>query len=435
MKMSNESLPTGPDKKAREQQVEAALHAKLDAIAKRHEENVLGSIGEMIARHETADRSDIPDVVNRSGERVSRLQSPTSRLYRSMPRDEREYRSPDSDHWCQQWLSGVMQNDGATQALAKARLDEIFPQFARADTLEGAADAAGGFAAGTGGVLMPRVLEELVAINRDRVAKMARFATTYQMTAQEHNIPTGAAMTAFMVGEATSGLTQGEPAFAQVPLVAHRAIAKAIMGNDLLEDAAVNVVNFVTRRGGAILGVLEDTEFFDAGTGSAPHVTKLSGTTFDEETDGVMSYNDVLTMYQALPQVYRATARWFLASDVISLLAQVRDGLDRPFYQSLMDPPMIMDDSPEGGPMPGAQGTLLGKPVHEVPLTSGDIWFGDPSAAYAIGRRSGIRVDVSREFLFDTFRTIFLIHQRIAGNNIDTGAAQYATNVSSATTL
>lgn len=435
--MTTEANPTTPTRGEREQRIEAAIGARLDEIADRHEARILDGISDMIERHSQPNRDGAgAEILNRSGERVTRLGSPYEPLYRAMTPQERRYRSPDSDHWMREFLAGVLQNNGAQQMQARAKLDGMFPDEAaqqRADTLEGAADAAGGFAGGTGGVLMPRVLENLVAIARDLSAKMPRFATTYTMTTQEHNVPTGEAMTAFMVGEATSPTTQGEPALAQVPLIAHKSAAKAILGNDLLEDAAVNVVTFFTQRGGAALGVLQDEEWFKAGTGSAPHVTKLSGTSHAETTATILAYVDIVNMYTNLSQAYRGNARWFIASDVLGFMANVRDGQGRPFYASLLDPPMVLDDTVEGGPLAGAQGTLLGRPVHEVVLTAGDIWFGDPMAVYAIGRRGGLRVETSREFLFDSFRTIMLISERIAGNNLDTAGARLASGIASAT--
>ncbi len=438
MSKKNESLPTGPDRTERELQIEAAIGAKLDEIAAAHESRVMEGVAEMIERHSSVDAGSIPSTVNRSGEAVIRTESPTAGLYRSLPLApaERRFRNPDADHWMREWAVGAVENNGAQRMQAEAKLDALYPDLkARADGLEGAADSAGGFAAGTGGVLMPRVMEELVAINRDANAKMHLWATNYSMTAQEHNVPTGAAMTAFMVGEATSPVTQGEPTFAQVPLVAHRGAAKAIMGNDLLEDAAVNIVSFITQRGGAVLGVLEDSEFFSAGTGSAPHVTKLAGTAHGEVSSAELKYTDVVNMFTGVPQQYRENSRWLVSSNVLGLMANVRDGNGRPFYQSLLDPPMMLTDDANGGAMAGAQGTLLGRPLHEAALPAGDIYFGDVGANYAIGRRHGIRVDVSREFLFDTFRTIFLIHQRIAGNNLDTVAGEQAAGIVSATSL
>lgn len=423
-----EGLPTEPNADERLRRLESTLHAQMQSIADRTEERLWGAVGQMIDRYDTPDRSQVPDFRNDRGESVARLYSPTERLYRSMPEEVRRIRNPDSDHWMAEFVRGVITNNVPQHREADAKLNEM---FGRADTLEGAADAAGGFAGGTGGVLLPRPLENLVAIARDRVAKMARYATTYMMTAQEHNIPTGNAVTCHMVGEATSPLTQGEPTYAQVPLIARRAAAKVILGNDFLEDAAINIVNFITMRGGAALGAKEDAQFFKEGsTGvAAPNVVRLGGTAYAEISTGEFKYADAVSMYSSLQQEYRAGARWFISPSVIALLANVRDGNGRPFYQGLLERPTYLADEP------GAVGVLLGHPAHEVQLTSGDIWFGDPAATYAIGRRHGIRVDVSREFLFDTFRTIFLIHQRFAGQNVDTAAAQLCSGITSATSL
>jgi len=428
------SNPTSVSPEERDKRLESAVTATLDSIAKKHENDLMDRVAEMIARHEQVDRSKVPEYLNRDGGQVAKTSSPTSPLYRSMPAAVRAIRSPDFDHWAREFFVGQYHNDGARTMQARAKINEIHPDYMRADLLEGAADTTGGFADGSGATLLPRPLEALIAIGRDRVAKMARFATTYTMTAQEHNVPTGAAMTGYMQVEGTSPTTTGS-SFAQKPLIAHRAVAKAIVSTDMLDDAAVNVVSFITQRGGAALGVVEDAQFFKAGTGTAPNVTKLAGTAYAELSSAELKYTDVVGMYNTLGQPYRNNARWFVSADVLGFMANVRDGNGRPFYQSLMDAPMVFDDSADGGPMAGAQGTLLGRPVHDVPLTAGDIFFGDPSAAYAIGRRGGITIESSREFLFDTYKTMFLISQKIAGNNLDASAGFLASGIASATSL
>ena len=114
-----------------------------------------------------------------------------------------------------EFMKGLVDNDKVMMQTARAKLDTLFP-YMRADTLEGTASGVGGFAGGTGGTLLPRPLEQLVAIARDRTAQLWRWATTYVMTAQEHNIPTGTAVTSSMVLEAT--MPPVEPTWAQVPL-------------------------------------------------------------------------------------------------------------------------------------------------------------------------------------------------------------------------
>ena len=80
------------------------------------------------------------------------------------------------------------------------------------------------------------------------------------------------------------------------------------------------------------------------------------------------------------------------------------------------------------------RGTLLRKPVYEVPLTAGDIWFGDPSQ-YAIGNRQGIEIDVSTHARFLNREVVWEITERIAGNNTDAAAAQYTTGITTASSL
>lgn len=412
----------------RSKRIESALFAKLDTIAQAHEDRMLEGLGDILAKYEVPDHGRTPEMVNRSGETVHRLVSPTAPLYNRMPEDIRSIRTPDSDHWMAEWIRGHFHKNHAQIFQANSKLEGL---FSRAETLEGVAAGSGGFPDGSGGELLPRPLEALVEIERDRVAKMQRWATTYQMTAQEHNIPTASAMAAYMVGEGTPGVaTTGEPTFAQVALIARKAVCKAQASVEILEDAAINLVNVFTRRAGARLGALEDEQFFrDGSTGiSAPDVVRLNPLAYSESgTSGWLLYADLLAMYSNVQQEYRDNARWLFAPNVLQALAGVLSTSDgRPFYDSLLNPPRpITDDS-------SAVGTLLGKPVHEVVFTSGVGFFGDVSACYAIGRRRGISVAVSEHFLFDTQRVVWLIWQRFAGQNVDTSAGQMVTGITNA---
>lgn len=432
----SEATPLGtPSADEMNRRVEAAIHAKLEMIAQRHEQKVLEGVADIVARYDQPDRSMVPEFQNRNGETVHRLTSPWDPYYRRLTGDEAKIRNAHSDHWMREWLRGVQQQDFAGRVQAEAKLEAMFPDLYRADTLEGAANASGGFAGGTGGVLIPRPLESLVAIALAKIAKMARWARLYTMTQQEHNIPTAGAATAYMQGEATTPLTGGEPSLAQKPLIAYDAIGKLVLGRNLIDDEAANVVPVFVQLMGDALGELEDSEFLKAGTGSSPHVTKLAGVAFSETTSGILSYTNVLGMYSSVPQRYRSNARWLVNGTVLQLLANVRDGFGRPFYQSLVDPPVSIGDDENGGPDGSRVGTLLGKPVHEVDLTAGDIYFGDVFRNYAIGRRRGITVEFSKDFYFDTRRVIYLVTERIAGNNIDTSAGQLCSGITSANSL
>jgi HK97 family phage major capsid protein len=399
--------------------------AALEGYRKRNKDQLQAEMIEAIAALEKPDRSEVPEQYKDTEHKGNvRYSSPTEPLYRRMSEEEREWRNPDSDFWMAEWIKGNYRRDHGAMLLASAKLDQMFP---RAVMTEGWSAGDGSVGTGTGGELVPRPLEAVVYIARDRVAKMRRFATIFNMTAQEHNIPTAGSMTAAMTAEGTE-IGQSEPAIAQVPLIAHVAGVQARATKELMNDSAINLVTILSTRGGTALGVLEDDEFFKTGTGTRPHVTKLSGTGATLTTATFLSYTNVVTMYHALGQQYRDNAVWFIESGVLAMLSNVRDGNGRPFYQGLQETPGPITDDP------GAVGTILRKPVYEVPLTAGSIWFGDPSQ-YAIGDRQGIEIAVSEHVRFLTREVVWMISARIAGNNTDTAAAYMTTGITSATSL
>lgn len=366
------------------------------------------------------DRSIVPNLYEAPQHRGRiEVRSPTLPIYRRMSEEEREWRNPDSDYWMGQWIVGSAHRDHARMALANENLRGLFPEiYARATTAEGVAGAAGAESTGTGGALVPRPLEAIVMISRDRVAKARRFAMLYTMTRQNHQIPTAGSMTAAMVAESTSS-AQGEPTFGSVDLIAKAATVKAVATKEVLADAAVNLVSIFAQRGGGALGVLEDNQVFRDGDGLGDNITRIGGTAYTEDVTNTLSYSDMLAMYFGVPQQYRDNAIWLIAADVLQGLSNVRDGNGRPIYQGLVDVPGPITDDPS------AVGTIFRRRVYEVPFTAGDVWFGDPMAQYAFGQRQGITVEVSQDYLFANRQVMWLITERFAGANLDNSASQY----------
>jgi HK97 family phage major capsid protein len=398
----------------------------IDDIVSRVERILERETAAELAELRKVDRSNVPDFYTGARHRGNVVtSSPLDGFYRSLPEAERQWRTPDADHWGATWIRAELAKDAGKMWEAEERLAKL---FGRATTEEGTVGADGAFSTGTGGSLIPRPIAQLVYIARDRVAKMRRFATIVPMTAQQHTVPTAASMTAYMTLEGATA-TQGEPTISSVPLVACKAQVHAIATREQIDDSAVSVVNLYTTRAGMALGALEDSEFFRLGTGTQPHVTKLSGTAYAETTSGYLDFTSVSGMVRTLGQQYRQSAVWFINSDVLELLTLVRDGSGRQFYVGLSDQPGSIGDDPT------SEGTLMRRPVYEVDMTSGDIWFGDPRACYAIGDREGLRVESSSHRLFNEDKVEFKFTARIAGNNVDTAAAQYATGITSANSL
>jgi HK97 family phage major capsid protein len=369
------------------------------------------------------DRSNVPEIQNTRGETVHRLSSPADTVYRRMSPEMRAVRNPDSDHWMAEWIRGQYNKDRARMFVATEHLNAMFR--AVSDIVEDPVGPSGGISAtASGGPLLPRPLESVVMIERDRVAKMRRWATIYQMTAQQHNIPTAGSMVAYMAGENTTS-TSGEPTFAYVSLVAKKGRCLAVATQEILNDAAVNLVNLFAVRAGGALGKLEDDQFFELGDGTGNNISAdISGNAFTATPSATtMAYSNVVGMYFAVPQQYRDNARWLIAGNILEKFSSLQDGNGRPFYQGLQERPLTLGDDP------WAVGTILGKPVYEVPLPNGEIFFGDVAAAYAVGSRQGIQSAASEHFKFDVDAIMWKFTQRFDGVNIDQSASAHATGI------
>ena len=353
--------------------------------------------------------------------------SPTERLYSRMPEEVRQWRNPDSDHWGAEFLRGQWKNNPGKIALAMDKLDALFPRTALA---EGAgAPTTGAFAAGSGEIL-PRPLEAIVLIARDRVSKMRRWAQLFTMTTQVHTVPTAASMTAFMTAEGATA-TDGNPAIASVGLNAQKGQVTALASVEIMRDTAVNLINLWATRGGAALGVLEDDQFFKEGDGSPPNISAfLAGTGYSEKTTTEFKFYDTNLMYFTLGQQYRQNAVWLMDSATLRLFAQLQDSTgDKQFYMGLTDLPGPFTDDPS------AEGTIYRRPVYEVPFTAGTVWFGDPTQAYIIGTVDGMVSAVSDQVKFAEDQVMWKLTQRFDGNNIDAAASQVATGIVSVTSV
>lgn len=413
--------------KEEEQRRRDSIKSTVLAIVQAEEQRWTEEMAAELAKMKLPDRAKVPegykDPAPHRG--TVQLQSPTLGIYRRMPKEVRQIRNPDSDHWMAEELRGIATNDRARVFQAKAAIDAL---FARADTAEGTPAASGAYSTGTGGTLISRPMEQLVLIAKEKVSKMPRFAAAMTMTKQTHSIPTGAAMTAYQTLEGGT-TTQGEPTYDAVQLSAVKGAARGIITMEMIDDADANLISFMTERAGRSLGALQEAQFWRTG-GTAPNISAIAaGTAYAETTSGTLDYASVIGMYYTLEEAYLEGAAWYAEKSVLQALAGVRDGNGRAFYQGLNERPIPIDDTPS------AVGTIMGHPVHRVDATAGTIHFGDMNALYIVGTRQGIRARMSEHVGFATGTVQFIWEQRYDGNNIDAVAVQTATGITAANSL
>jgi HK97 family phage major capsid protein len=260
-------------------------------------------------------------------------------------------------------------------------------------------------------------------IERDAVATMRRHASIYNMTRQQHNIPTAGAVASAMVLEGT--IIPNVPAtFSQIPLVAQKCATMVVLSQEMLADSAFNLMQVIGQRAGGSIAGTEDEQFWELGGGAAPDVSSIYlGTNYLEITTGTIAYGDLVAMLFTLKKQYRQNAAWYGNSQMLAWLSELMDGNGRPLLISSIETPAVTVDDP------GQEGTILRKPVYEVPTATGVLHLADLRQGYAVGSRSGIRSTASEHAQFSADLVELKFTSRFDGNNVDSEAGQTASGI------
>ena len=331
----------------------------------------------------------------------------------------RAARDPKMDALTQEWCKAVHIRNIAGRIALYDEMNDLFIDrmgYSRAALLEGVPNADSGFAAGTGGELLPLPLSNQLIVERDKASKMRMLVNVFPMSTQTVRIPVLPTVAATSRTENDS-YADNTPNPDSALLSAKDIGVEFSAGRNFLEDTAFNMANQLTRVAGSAIGAEEDIQICTSTANLGDITEGLDAATItdvQETTVTTIGWEDIVAIYYALPEQYRRNAKFFAASTTMSDIVQIADGNTRPIFVSQMEAPRAINDID-----PDAVGLLLGKPVYEVPVADDVIYFGDPQW-YALGQRSGIRVDADRAV--STGLTTWVIDERIDGRVIPTSA-------------
>ena len=352
---------------------------------------------------------------DKANERTISRNQPTDPLYRNLHRTQpayKEVRTPDLDHWNIQWLRGFLSRDVAQMKMATAKANDAAGY--RATTLEGVLSGTS-VTDGTGGHLLPQPFADVVEIARGAAAVVAPLCTNFTTTGATLRVPTAAAVTADTVAEGASG-SQGEPTFVSEMLILHKIGVRMIASDEMLEDAAFNLMDIYGRRAGEGIGVAEDVQILTT-AGSSPDLTEaLAGGVVTSATTTVMIYEDLNTLFFALGKAYQPNSTWLGGTLVATLLSNMLDTNGAPILRIPDQAPTPVTDA-----TPQAIGTILGRPFYHVPATAGVLILGD-LRGYGVVRKGGIVAKMSGDVGFATDTVQFKFTERIDGRILDDAA-------------
>jgi HK97 family phage major capsid protein len=207
-----------------------------------------------------------------------------------------------------------------------------------------------------------------------------------------------------------SGLKEeSQPRFGRITLVAKKLIGLTSATDELLEDSAVNLANYLVSLFGEGLGYLEDYKFLrGTGVGEPLGVINTTGiTVVGRNTSTSIVLEDVLRLDENLPAWADRNAVYLTTKAGISQLRLIGNTNTTTKIQ-------IQESLRSGEPA-----TLLGRPVivtDKLPAlgSTGDILLGDFSKYY-IGDRGGIQVASSIHDRFRYDETVFRLVKRHDG--------------------
>jgi len=334
-------------------------------------------------------------------------------LYRQLPADVRKVRNQLSDRGIQAWILARRRGNHSEMERLGRELDSEYRRAGgeRAGYLYGTPNATSGIGAAGGGEIVPLPLAALMVLARDRESIGRALFQRFTSDANTLRIPASGVATAAMAAEGATA-SQVNPTLASVLLSKKKAQAKFRTSDEMLSDSAFNLVSFFSERAGSALGALEDTQFATS-NGTAPNITTslVTGVTdVAEATSTVLTYKDVVTLFFALPKPYRRDAIFCADGTTLKLLSQLLDGNGRPIMAPGLSSPLVVEDT-----VPGSVASIFGRPVYDLPFTSGTLWVGSPRLAYGYLDGGPLTIRTSEHVAWATDEVEWKVTERFDG--------------------
>jgi HK97 family phage major capsid protein len=217
--------------------------------------------------------------------------------------------------------------------------------------------------------------------------------------------------------EESGSISQTQPKFRQIELIAHKLAGSVPVSNELLADNAVGLETRLISLFGEAISYTRDWSYL-RGDGAAKPLGVLNSPALIRAGDGTLDYESIVDIYKHLHPMCHGNAVWVVSiyqMDSIVDLQQTNNTL-------VTWIPNLRDNVPA---------TILGLPVmwtEKLPTADKDcILLADFSKYIVAQRTSGIEVAMSQHARFDEDQTVWRVTYRTDGqpewnNSIEVGS-------------
>ncbi len=260
----------------------------------------------------------------------------------------------------------------------------------------------------TGGVVAPPQVSTSIIQKITEFSPVRQLASSIGLSAPLIQIPR--LVDDVEVGEVTETSTrpESETSFEQIDLKPHEMSVIVPVSKTLIEDAAIDVVSFLSGHIARRFGQKEAAWFVTGnGTTQAEGVLTSTEVATFTSTNTAIKADDLIDTFYAIKSVYSGRGSWLMNRATMAAVRKLKDTTG----QYLWQPALAVNVPP----------TLLGRPVYEAPdmpapvAGSTPIAFGDFASGYLIADR--IALEIARDDLtaWSTGLVKILARRRVGG--------------------
>lgn len=297
----------------------------------------------------------------------------------------------------------------------------------------GIQNAMTGSSAANGGILVPEEMERSIIRLVEQYGIARQNVRIIPMGSDTLSFPTRTAgITSYYIGEVPTSITESSPTFRQNQLIAKKLAARTMISNDLIEDAMIDIANWVAQDTALEFARQEDVAtFLGDGTSTYGGIVGLknalaAGSVFTAATGNTsfatLDREDFENMLGQVPTYARPGAAWYISP--VGYYASMARLMDAAGGNSMVD----LGNGPElrflGYPV--RLSTLLNSTTTAQTSTTGLCYFGDLSQAVTMGIRRGMQTRILGERWADTDQTAIITIQRYDINVHERGTASVA---------
>lgn len=270
---------------------------------------------------------------------------------------------------------------------------ENFAKYLRNEVLTENRDTAGNsFSKGTNGVIVPTTIANKIIKTAYNMSPILDKATKYN-TKGNLEIPVygktsdGKDITV-AYGEDFTDLVEKAGAFSSVTLKDYLIGALAKIGNSLVNNTDIDLVNIVINTIAEYVKLFLEGEALNGTANKITGCSTISATqTVTTEVAGVISYDDLVKTKNKVIQSFRKGSIWVMNQDTQTVLETMKDGNERPMF--LPDPTGEFD------------GMVLGYPVYVSDNMEG---IAGGKSPIIFGNFSGLAIKTTKELEIQVLR-------------------------------